>query len=167
MSPAAGSWPSGAPSVASGRRQRRGLLDAVVIADGERQRELAGEFARLALSSSRAPRRVSPNMMRIGVPVLGLACCAGAVLGLGGGVEVLVSAVPVPSSLFSPALPHAEIEMAASTARTSVWRPRVKRDRRVTKCDVVIAVEVSAGGVAAVDGQRDADDQARSGAAQP
>jgi hypothetical protein len=57
--------------------------------------------------------------------------------------------------------------MAASTARTSVWRPRVKRDRRVTRCDVVIAVKVSAGGVAAVDGQRDADDQARSGAAQP
>src|SRR3954466_7400105 len=37
----------------------------------------------------------------------------------------------------------------------------------VTKCDVVITVEVSAGGIAAVDGQRDADDQARSGAAQP
>jgi hypothetical protein len=56
-------------------------------------------------------------------------------------------------------------EMAVSAARTSVWRPRVKRDRWVTKCDVVITVEVSAGGVAAVDGQRDAPDEARSGAA--
>src|SRR3954447_2572802 len=37
----------------------------------------------------------------------------------------------------------------------------------VTKCDVVITVEVSAGGIAAVDGQRDADDEAGSGAAQP
>src|SRR3954453_520142 len=44
---------SGGGIVAFGRavgherpRQRRGLLDAVVISDGERQRELAGEFAR-------------------------------------------------------------------------------------------------------------------------
>jgi hypothetical protein len=44
---------SGGGIVAFGRavgperpRQRRGLLDAVVIADGGRQRELAGEFAR-------------------------------------------------------------------------------------------------------------------------
>src|SRR3954449_156026 len=121
----------------------------------------------VALSSSRAPRRVSPNMMPIGVPASGVASCVGAALGLGDGVEALAPAVPAASSPLSRAPPQAESAMAVSSARMSVWRPRLRRGRPITECDVVFTVGGSAGGVAAVDGQCDADDQARARAAQP
>src|SRR4051812_25300318 len=121
----------------------------------------------VALSSSRAPRRVSPNMMPIGVPASGVASCVGAALGLGDGVEALAPAVPAASSPLSRAPPQAESAMAVSSARMSVWRPRLRRGRPITEGDVVFTVGGSAGGVAAVDGQCDADDQARAPAAPP
>src|SRR3954452_4928751 len=121
----------------------------------------------VALSSSRAPRRVSPNMMPIGVPASGVESCVGAALGLGDGVEALAPTVRAASSPLSRAPPQAESAMAVSSARMSVWRPRLRRGRPITECDVVFTAEGSAGGVAAVDGQCNADDQARARAAQP
>src|SRR3954467_5358447 len=128
----------------------------------------------VALSSSRAPRRVSPNMMPIGVPASGVASCVGAALGLGDGVEAPAPAVPAASSPLSRAPPQAESAMAVSSAGMSVWRarlgggrPRLRRGRPMTECELVFTAEGSAGGVAAIDGQCDADDQARARAAQP
>src|SRR4051794_2357958 len=106
-------------------------------------------------------------MMPIGVPASGVASCVGAALGLGDGVEAPAPAVPAASSPLSRAPRQAESAMAVSSARMSVWQRRLRRGRSIAECDVVFTAGGSAGGVAAVDGQCDADDQARARAAQP
>ena len=130
-------------------RERRGLLDAVVVAEPERQRKLGGELARggvvveprdeLGVAEGDAElRRIRGVAGRRGIVVprrrLRLR------LRLGGG-----------SASSSPQADSATAAKMASAAirRGITWSSR------------------SAGGVAAVDGQGDADDEARAGAAQP
>ena len=95
--------------------KRSGLFDVVVVAEGERQRQLSGEIARRGVVMQ--PSTVSPKVIRIGVPSEGLASWSpGAGLGLADGSGVLAPGAPVAWSPFSSPPPQAESEMVARKA---------------------------------------------------